>query len=106
MTSKWTLKRDSTLRRLIKEGRSSGVVAMKMGFTRNAIIGRKYRLGLCDSGKAAKPTGIRRGDVFTAQEVALMTALRVARVPHKLVAHTLSRSYYSVRRKSESLGLS
>lgn len=44
---KWTDEMDSRLRELKAEGLSATLIGREMGKSRNAIIGRMHRLGLC-----------------------------------------------------------
>lgn len=42
----WTPEKDDMLRSMLADGYSSSLIANELGFTRNAVIGRKHRLGL------------------------------------------------------------
>lgn len=46
----WTEERIKTLTKLWSEGRSASIIGAKIGMTRNAVIGKRIRLGLPDRG--------------------------------------------------------
>jgi GcrA cell cycle regulator len=50
----WTEAEAATLRKLWSEGMSAGQISLKMGFSRNAVIGKARRLDL-----PARPSPIR-----------------------------------------------
>ena len=43
----WTEPRVETLRQMVNDGASCGLIADALGTTRNAVLGKKKRLGLC-----------------------------------------------------------
>ena len=50
---KWTAEQTARLLELAEQGYSAGLVAEKLGFSRNAIVGRMFRLGK-DFGRSSK----------------------------------------------------
>lgn len=44
----WTDEEDATLRKMISDGKSSSQIGLVLGRSRNAIIGRRHRLGIVD----------------------------------------------------------
>lgn len=52
--SQWTSERVAYLRKLAAEGLSSSRIAVILGTTRNAVIGKRWRLGASDGNTAPK----------------------------------------------------
>ena len=50
----WTEEEDAVLRRLRADGLSAAMIAAEFGRSRNSVLGRCHRLGLCESGKRFK----------------------------------------------------
>lgn len=59
--ARWTKEQDRVLRQLASDGFSGGLIAPKVKKTRNAVVGRAFRLGLQLRGEfRVTPSGPRR----------------------------------------------
>lgn len=70
----WTTERTETLKQLWAKGLSAGQAAQRMGVTRNTVIGKLYRLGLCKrmdpraATSSQRNAGKKRAKVFAARK--------------------------------------
>jgi hypothetical protein len=51
----WTPEMDAIVATGINNGLSSQLIADELGVTRNAVLGRRFRLGLCNGKKPRQP---------------------------------------------------
>lgn len=64
----WSEEKTAELRQLFADGWSAGAIAQKWGVSRNTVVGKKYRLGICSAKKPNRelprgpkgPLGYRR----------------------------------------------
>jgi len=93
----WTARQDEKLRKWFGAGLSAGWIAAAMKVPRCAVIGRKFRLGLCDPK--------RRARAFSDDDVATIIAMRKAKLPHAKIAKKLRRTEDAICIKASKLGI-
>jgi hypothetical protein len=93
MGARWTEARVVELRRRLAEGETASEIGAAMGLTRNAVLGKAHRLGLCASdpavARARQVAGVRRklaDPEFAAKHSARMKALHADRLARRLAA--------------------
>lgn len=93
----WTEKHDASLRAWFGAGLSAGQIAEVLGITRNMVCGRKFRLGICNPEKVAKP--------FSDDDIATIIAMREQKIPNGKIAKSLRRSEASIAIKASKMGI-
>lgn len=91
----WTAAKDDYLREGFKAGLSAAQIAEQMKLSRNAVCGRKFRLGI--RGISGRP--------YTDDEIAMLRQMYAARRPAMEIAGTLGRSEAAIYVKASYLGI-
>ncbi|HXJ02901.1 MAG TPA: GcrA family cell cycle regulator [Micropepsaceae bacterium] len=94
---RWTPDRDAKLQKLLRAGLSGAQIAERMNVSRCAVVGRKYRLALCEEDT--------RPPAYSDDEIAAMLALRKAGASGKAVAKALRRPLSSIYTKVSRMGI-
>lgn len=93
----WTSERDAELLILFDSGLSGAQIAEIFGVTRNAVCGRKWRLGLRGGQSVSNP--------FSKKDVSTLIKMRRAGRQAAEIAKVLKRSEAAIYWKAHKLGI-
>jgi len=101
----WTDEEINDLKRLHAEGHSAGATARIVHKTRNAVIGKWFRLGLKRGGKGGRPKGVRFYRTWTVERENELTGHVNDGLNSVEIANLMGLSADAIRQRARKLGL-